>query len=95
MMPFAERWGLRAVEFLSQFNFLASEDLNLVEGSMAWLLACELQKAHDVDEAYVANIRHIEATACAGVINEDCFKPSEIYDAIMKRAKAHAKGKQP
>ena len=98
MMPFAERWGLLAAEILRGhavlLGFTGDVELlaQLVEGSLAWKIACALQEAHNIDEAYIAQISRAEAIDCAGLIDEDCFKAEEIHAAIMARAKAHAEG---
>ena len=58
MMPFEERWGLKAVEIVTwgswenrgepePGNFLAPNQQELREGTIAWKIACELQAAHD------------------------------------------------
>jgi hypothetical protein len=60
MMPFEERWGIRAVEILREWfkeqSVVAGREpnaLKLTEGTLAWKIACGLQAAHDagVNEA--------------------------------------------
>jgi len=60
MMPFEERWGVKAVEILREWfkeqsiaagrepnEARAAAALALAEGSLAWKIACALQEAND------------------------------------------------
>lgn len=64
MMPFEERWGLKAIEILREWfkeqsiaagrepnEARAATALALTEGSLAWKIACILQDAHDAGVA--------------------------------------------
>lgn len=61
MMPFEERWGLKAVEILREWfaaqsiaagrepnETRAAAALALTEGTLAWKIACGLQAAYDL-----------------------------------------------